>query len=102
MNTYVIRRRSNWASGAELGITAGISARVGNEEMADRVRWIRSYVVRESDGRLGTVCIYQGIDEAAIRDHARRVGMSADEIVAVEDTVVVREDPLPKQKSAAA
>src|SRR5512134_1386478 len=102
MKTFIIRRRGNWATSAELGITAGISARVGNEEMADRVRWIRSYVVRESDGRLGTVCIYQAIDETAIREHARRVGMSADEIVAVEDTVVVREDPLPQAKPAAA
>jgi hypothetical protein len=101
MKTFVIRRRSNWKDSAELGIAAGISARVGNEEMPDRVRWIRSYVVRESDGRLGTVCIYQGKDEAAIREHARRVGMSADEIVAVEDTVIVREDPIPEVVAAA-
>ena len=94
MQTYVIRRKSNWKDTAELGVAAGVSARVGNEEMPDQVRWIRSYVVREDDGRLGTVCIYQGKDAEAVREHARRVGMSADEIVPVEDTVVVREDPL--------
>ncbi len=93
MHTYVIRRRSNWKDAAELGIAAGVSARVGNEEMPDKVRWIRSYVVREADGRLGTVCIYQAIDPAAIVEHARRVGMSAEDIVAVEDLVVVRDDP---------
>jgi hypothetical protein len=93
MQTYVIRRRSNWKDAAELGIAAGVSARVGNEEMPDKVRWIRSYVVRETDGRLGTVCIYQATDPAAIVEHARRVGMSAEDIVAVEDLVVVRDDP---------
>jgi len=94
MKTFVIRRRSNWKDAAELGITAGVSARVGNEEMPDQVRWIRSYVVREPDGRLGTLCVYQGKDEDAIREHARRVGMSVDEIVPVEDTVIVRDDPI--------
>lgn len=100
MQTFVIRRRSNWKDEAALGVTAGISARVGNEEMSDRVRWIRSYVVRETDGRLGTVCIYQGKDEAAIREHARRVGMTADEITPVVNTVVVREDPVEKEMAA--
>jgi hypothetical protein len=101
MQTFAIRRKSNWKDAAELGITAGVSARVGNEEMPDQVRWIRSYVVRENDGRLGTVCIYQGEDTAAIREHARRVGMSADEIVLIEDTVVVREDPVNQEASVA-
>ena len=100
MKTFVIRRRSNWATSAELGITAGVSARVGNEEMPDRVRWIRSYVVREADGRLGTVCIYQGVDEKAIREHANRAGMTADEVLAVEDTVIVRDDPVPAKAAA--
>jgi hypothetical protein len=96
MKTFVIRRKSNWKDAAELGVTAGVSARVGNEEMPDQVRWIRSYVVREADGRLGTLCIYQGTDADAVREHARRVGMSADEIVPVEDTVIEREDPIAK------
>jgi len=93
MQTYFIRRRNNWRDTSELSAAASVSARVGNDEMPDRVRWIRSYVVREDDGRLGTVCVYEGKDEAAIREHARRAGMSADEIVPIEDTVVVREDP---------
>lgn len=101
MKTFVIRRKSNWKDAAELGITAGVSARVGNEEMPDQVRWIRSYVVREADGRLGTVCIYQATNEAAIREHARRVCMSADEIISVEDTVVVREDPVAQAEAFA-
>jgi hypothetical protein len=101
MKLFAIRRRSNWKDKSELSTTAGVSARVGNEEMPDKVRWIRSYVVREADGQLGTVCIYQGTDEAAIREHARRAGMSADEIVLVEDTVVVRDDPVQSKAKAA-
>jgi hypothetical protein len=61
--------------------------------MADQIRWIRSYVVTEDDGTLGTVCIYQAASAEAIRDHARRVGMPADEITPIAKTVVIRTDP---------
>ena len=100
MNLYAIRRRQAWKTVSELEKAASISARVGNEEMPDRVRWIRSYVVKEADGQLGTVCIYQGVDETAIREHARRVGMPADEINAIAETVIVRADPAPASKAA--
>lgn len=93
MKTYVIRRKTAWKSAAELEAIAARSARIGNEEMSDKVRWIRSYVVDEADGTLGTVCIYQAVSPEAIRDHARRVGMPADEITPVPRTVIVREDP---------
>jgi len=93
MKLFAIRRRSAWADTKELEAIAPKSAKIGDEEMSDRIRWIRSYVVNESDGRIGTVCIYQAADEAAIRDHAARVGMPADEIEAIADTVVVRPDP---------
>jgi len=100
VNTYVIRRRSNWKDAAELEVAAARSARVGNEEMPDQVRWIRSYVVRENDGRLGTVCVYQGISAQAVREHAERAGLKADEVSLVENTVIVRDDPLPSVKAA--
>lgn len=100
MNTYVIRRRNAWQTPQELELAAQRSSRVGNEEMPDRVRWIRSYVVAEADGRIGTVCIYQARDAEALREHARRVGMPADEITEVSATVIVRADPV-EQKQAA-
>lgn len=93
MQLYVIRRRSAFADKADLEAGAGRSAKVGNEEMSDQVRWIRSYVVEESDGRVGTVCIYQAVDVAAIREHARRADIAADEIVPVLNTVIIRADP---------
>jgi hypothetical protein len=98
MDLYVIRRRTAWDNPAQLQATAETSGRIGNQEMSDRIRWIRSYVVREADGKLGTVCIYQARDPDAIKEHARRVGMPADEIQPVIDTVVVRADP---EKAAA-
>ena len=70
MDTYAILRRSGWRSGAELEEAAARSTRVGNEDMPDEVRWIRSYVLGEGDGSVGTVCIYQATDEAALRRHA--------------------------------
>ncbi|PWC31942.1 DUF4242 domain-containing protein [Azospirillum sp. TSO22-1] len=94
MQLYVIRRRTAWKTPEELEATAGRSARIGNEEMSDQVRWIRSYVVEEPSGELGTVCIYEAVSPEAIREHARRVGMPADEVVSVARTVVVRPDPV--------
>ena len=92
MQLYSIRRRNAWKTPAELQATAERSAREG-DKTPDQVRWIRSYVVSEDDGTLGTVCIYQAASPDAIRDHAARTGMPADEITPVADTVVVRPDP---------
>ena len=66
---------------------------MADEEFPTDVRWIRSYVIAEEDGTLGSVCIYQAVSPEAIRKHAQRVGMPADEIWAVADTVVIRPDP---------
>ena len=93
MDLYVIRRPGAWADMKELQAAGAKSARIGTDEMADRVRWIRSYVVKEPDGRLGTVCIYQARDPESIREHARRVGMPGEEFYRVETTVVIRDDP---------
>ena len=95
MQTYAILRRNAWTSADELSATAARSSQVGDEEMSQDIRWIRSYVLDEGDGALGTVCIYQASSPEAIREHASRVGMPAHEIMPVADTVVVRPDPEP-------
>jgi len=100
MELYVIRRPSAWANLKELEIAGAKSARIGNEEMPDKVRWIRSYVVSEADGRVGTFCIYEAANGDAIREHARRVGMPGDEFYKVMTTVVVRDDPLEPRVAA--
>ena len=71
MDTYVILRRSGWQDGAELGEAAARSTAEG-ERMADDVAWIRSYVLEEREGRVGTVCIYQASSPEAIRRARRR------------------------------
>jgi hypothetical protein len=93
MDLYAIRRPSAWANLEELEAAGARSARIGNEEMPNRVRWIRSYVVHEPDGRIGTICIYQACDQESIREHACRVGMPGEESYRVAATVVVRPDP---------
>jgi hypothetical protein len=95
LNTYVILRRSGWRSAEELGEAAARSRKVVDEEMSDDVRWIRSYVLEEGGGSVGTVCIYQATSPEAIRRHASIADLPVDEIVAIADTVVVRPDPTP-------
>jgi hypothetical protein len=95
MELYAIRRKDGWADAGELETAAAKSKRIGDEDMADDIRWIRSYVVHEEDGGLGTICLYEASSPDAIRDHANRVGMPADEITPVADTVIVRPDPTP-------
>ena len=94
MDLYVIRRPSAWANMQELEIAGAISAQIGKEQMSDRVRWIRSYVVHEADGRIGTFCIYEARDGESIREHAKRVGMPGEEFYKVATTVVVNSDPI--------
>ena len=100
MDLYVIRRPSAWANLQELEAAGAKSAKNGKEEMSDRVRWIRSYVVKEPDGRFGSVCIYETRDPKSIRAHAKRVGMPGDQIFPVVKTIVIRKDP--KEASEAA
>ena len=94
LQTYGIRRKNAWGSPEEVEQIAGRSKQVADEEFPTDVRWIRSYVIAEEDGTLGSVCIYQAVSPETIRKHAQRVGMPADEIWAVADTVVIRPDPV--------
>lgn len=94
MELYAILRRSGWRSGAELEEAAARSTKVGNEDMPDDVRWIRSYVLEEHSGSVGTVCIYEASNPEAIRRHALKADLPVDEIIGVAGTVVVRADPV--------
>ena len=93
MNTYAILRRNGWRTPEALEEAALRSKSVGDEQMPDDVRWIRSYVLVENDGTLGTVCIYEATGSDAVRRHADEADLPVDEILPVADTVIVRPDP---------
>jgi hypothetical protein len=95
MKLFTIRRRQAWSSPEEVEAVAKRAKEVADRDFPDEVRWIRSYVLADPDGTLGSLCVYQAIDSDAIRRHSHRVGMPADEITEVLDTVLVRPDPTP-------
>ena len=92
MDLYVILRRNGWRTGADLEEAAGRSTVEGDKD-GSGVRWIRSYVLAEENGSVGTVCIYEAESPEAIRAHADAADLPVDEIIPVADTVVVRPDP---------
>ena len=92
MKTYVILRRGGWRTAEELAEAAARLTAEG-ERMPDDTAWIRSYVLAEPDGTVGTVCIYQASSPEAIRAHAAAAELPVDENVKVADTVIVRPDP---------
>ena len=94
LNTYVILRRRGWRTAEDLERAAARSIEAG-DQMPDDVRWIRSYVLAEGGGEVGTVCIYEATSPEAIRRHAGDADLPADEIIPVADTVILRPDPVP-------
>ncbi len=94
MDLYVILRRNGWANPAALEAAAARSTTEGDKPDSG-VRWIRSYVIGEESGELGTACIYEAESPEAIRAHAAASDLPADEIIPVADTVIVRPDPTP-------
>jgi len=94
METYLILRRGGWRTADDLQ-EAALRSTAEGERMPDDVRWIRSYVLEEPNGSVGTVCIYEASSPEAIRDHASKANLPVDEIVRVADTVLVRPDPAP-------
>src|SRR5215212_2652907 len=100
LKLYAIRRLNAWQSPAELEQAAARSKQVADDDFQADIRWIRSYVIAEEDGSLGSICIYQASSPDAIRKHAHRVGMPADQILDIADTVVIRPDPVKEPVAA--
>ena len=94
MDLYVIIRRNGWATPGDLQEAAARSTAEGDKP-GSGVRWIRSYVLAEEGGDLGTACIYEAASPEAIRAHADAAALPVDEIIPVADTVIVRPDPVP-------
>ena len=94
MDLYAIIRRNGWATPQDLEVAAQRSTAEGDKD-GSGVRWIRSYVLAEESGEVGTVCIYEADSPDAIRAHADAADLPVDEVIPIADTVVVRPDPAP-------
>ena len=94
MQLYGILRRNGWATAADLEAAAARSSEEGDKD-GSGVRWIRSYILAEESGELGTFCVYEADSPEAIRAHAYASDLPVDEIIPVADTVIVRPDPAP-------
>jgi hypothetical protein len=93
VKTYVVLRRRAWRE-IDCLREAAKRAESAVERTPDDIRWIRSYLLAESDGSVGTVCVYQATSPEAVRAHAMRAGLPVDEIVAVAETLVLEPDPI--------
>jgi hypothetical protein len=93
MKLYGILRRNGWATPQDLQVAAERSSAEGDKP-GSGVRWIRSYVLAEESGEVGTFCVYEADSPEAISAHAEAADLPCDEIVAIADTVVVRPDPV--------
>lgn len=91
MNLYAIRRRSIATAGELEAVAARSAAEL--ERRADQVRKIRTYVLAEPDGRIGTICLYEATSPEAVYQHALAADLPADEVVQVTAIDVVRPDP---------
>lgn len=100
MNLYAILRRDGWADPEQLAQAAQRSRRVADDQMPEDIRWIRSYVLDEGNGAVGTVCIYEATSRDAIRAHAQAADLPVTEIIPILDTVLVRPDPQPADAPA--
>ncbi|HEY6584430.1 MAG TPA: DUF4242 domain-containing protein [Gaiellaceae bacterium] len=93
METYLVLRRSGWATDEEFHTAAARSRAVCEEQLAENVRWVRSYVLDEPWARTGSICVYEAPSPEAIRRHARLADLPVDEIVVVNGTVIEQADP---------
>jgi DNA-binding CsgD family transcriptional regulator len=90
LKSYVILRRRGWPSLDALHTSAKRSLEVST--WMEDVQWVRSYVLNEPDGWVGTVCHYRASGPDAIRTHAEQVGIPVDDIVEVGELVVLQPD----------
>jgi Protein of unknown function (DUF4242) len=95
MNNYMIMRRAGWQTDEEVHLAAERSRSTREEQFSADIRWIRSYLVKEPDGSIGSICIYQATSPDVIREHARRAGLPADEILPIDEAIVEQPDPEP-------
>lgn len=91
MELYAIHRR-RLCTPDDLGeVDARSQAEL--DRRTDQLRKIRSYVFDETDGTVGTICVYEAVSPEAIREHAAAADLPADEIQRISLIDVQRPDP---------
>lgn len=93
MELYAIRRRNIATTPEELQ-EADARSRAELAVRTDQVRHLRSYVLQEPDGGLGTHCYYEAVSPDAIRDHAAAARIPADEVYPVAGVAISVPDPV--------
>lgn len=89
METYVVVRRRAWQRHADAW-EAVARASLEATRLSGIVTWAQSYVVEETDGTIGSICIYDAVSPEAVRHHSDAAELPIDEIVKVGDTIVAR------------
>jgi hypothetical protein len=92
LNTYLLVSRNAWRSPEELEEAWGRAYASCELKSRRDVRWLRTYVIDEEDGRLGSICVYEAANEGAIRKHVRRAGLPLPEIKPVASELVFLTD----------
>jgi hypothetical protein len=92
MDLYAIFRRNGWDPSEVEAADARSNAEA--DKRRDTIRKIRTYVIEEPNGRLGTVCLYEAVNPEALMDHAKAADIPADEVVRVVAIDVKNPDPV--------
>lgn len=92
MDLYAIFRRNGWDPSEIEAADARSNAEA--EKLGGTVRKIRSYVLQEPNGRLGTICLYEAVSPEALMDHAKAADLPCDEAVRVVAIDVKNPDPV--------
>lgn len=83
VHRYVIER--TFPAGALEGLDAGVKAKVNANNSKYGVRWVMSYA---NAAKTKTYCVYEGPDEAAIRNAAAANKLPVDSITEVPVTLL--------------
>lgn len=91
MNLYAIFRRHAWQPEELEQVDSRSNAEAAKR--SDRVRKIRSYVLEEEDGKVGTVCMYMAESPEAVLEHADAADLVVSEVIPISAIDVHRPDP---------
>jgi hypothetical protein len=63
------------------------------DRRSDEVRKVRSFVLKEPNGMVGTICVYEATSPEVVIEHGQSADVGVDEVVEVTGIDVHRPDP---------